>query len=49
MKKVNQKRLEVLKDTIKYYTTNVKRRCVDKDGECSYSAKTLKKVHKVAQ
>ncbi len=39
----NKKRLEVLQDTVKYYTTNVKRRCVDKNNECSYSAKTLNK------
>lgn len=37
---IKERQLEILEDTVKYYSEDVSRRCVD-DGECRYSPESL--------
>lgn len=43
MKTLNEKRLEFLEDTVKYYSQDINRRAVSEDGKCKYKTKDGKK------
>lgn len=41
MENLKERRLEILIDTIRYYSEDVSRRCVRPNGWCKYSGETL--------
>lgn len=43
MKEINKKRLQILEDTLKYYSQDPKERRCQNDGQCLYSGETAGK------